>query len=172
MHYDDAHTFALKVKHQLKFLTKCSTIIVGSIRRKSSIVHDIDLLVISADPNTALKNATLRRGPLFFVKDLSNGIKRRSMLVRDSQTGRVVQVDLFVATTSEKPYALFHHTGSVEYNIRVRANAARQGWRLNQYGIFNASTGRRVQHSAAIHSEKELARFLGITYRAPPDRIA
>jgi DNA polymerase/3'-5' exonuclease PolX len=75
-----------------------------------------------------------------------------------------------MTTTAEKPFALFHYSGPATYNIRTRALAKRHGWLLNQYGLFSIATGRRVPGSANIRTERDLAEFLGVTFRHPRDR--
>ena len=79
-------------------------------------------------------------------------------------------VDLFLVQARELPFALFHYTGSRLYNVRTRAHAKRRGWRLNQYGLFDAATGRRVRGSAHIRTEREVAALVGVSYRSPSDR--
>ena len=83
---------------------------------------------------------------------------------------RTVQVDLFFVQPKELPYALFHYTGSRQYNIRTRAHARARGWRLNQYGLYAGDSDRRVKGSGRIRSERDLAAFLGVGYRAPNNR--
>ena len=80
------------------------------------------------------------------------------------------QVDLFLVEEKDLPYALFHYTGSSIYNIRTRAHAKAHGMLLNQYGVFDVNTKRRARGSSSIKSEKDLADFLGVSYRSPTDR--
>ena len=80
------------------------------------------------------------------------------------------QVDLFLVEVKDLPYALFHYTGSSTYNIRTRAHAKAHGMLLNQYGVFDVNTKRRARGSSSIKSEKDLADFLGVSYRSPNDR--
>jgi DNA polymerase (family X) len=169
MQYSIAHAYALKLKQSLIFSTRCTIIIVGSLRRKVQTVSDIDLLVISRNPDNILNDVQLRSSVMRITSVISSGTKRKSIMVTH-KNGQTFQVDLFVATPAEKAFALFHHTGSTQYNIRVRAHANQQGWRLNQYGLFYTSNGRHVPGSMDIKTEKELARFLGITYRTPSAR--
>ena len=80
------------------------------------------------------------------------------------------QVDLFLVEEKDLPYALFHYTGSSTYNIRTRAHAKAHGMLLNQYGVFDVNTKRRARGSSSIKSERDLADFLGVSYRSPTDR--
>lgn len=173
------------------------TIAVGSVRRSAPRSKDLDVLVVVPDEGGdrgLLASAELadRRGKadtLTLVESYAAGDRRRSFIVRravadgPSQPGgraKYYAVDLFLATEEEKPFALFHFTGGRDYNIRVRAHAKRAGYILNQYGLFCANLSRaarsskekrrRVPGSKAIKTERDLARFLGVTYRPPKER--
>jgi hypothetical protein len=154
---------------------------VGSVRRQAPRVHDMDLLVVieaSGIPRRALASATLRparRGDRLEIADTYlAGQRRRSFILRASRPGgrpAHYRTDLFLATRAEKPYALFHYTGSSRYNIRTRALAKRKGWLLNQNGLFDAAhPTQRVPGTSSIRTERDLARFLGVSYRLPTDR--
>lgn len=151
---------------------------VGSARRRAPVVRDLDFLVVvprGVAFATALATAALRPpragDRLAFGPTYAAGPRRRGLLMRWAAPGRVAsyRADLFAAAPAERPFALFHFTGSREYTIRVRAHAKRRGWRLNQYGLFDAR-GRPVRGSAAVRSERGVARLLGVTYRPPEAR--
>lgn len=150
---------------------------VGSVRRRAARSKDLDLLVVAPAAPGLLASAALRParpGPprLAVVAVYAAGARRRSFVVR--RGAKYYAVDLFLATPAEKPFALFHFTGPREYNIRVRAHAKRRGLTLNQYGLFVAprpgAKKRRAPGSAAIRTERDLARRLGVTYRPPAER--
>jgi DNA polymerase/3'-5' exonuclease PolX len=154
---------------------------VGSVRRQASRVKDMDFLVVvpaalAARAPAMLAAATLRRGGGVTIADTyAAGARRRSLILRADGgpaggRARHYRSDLFLALEDEKPYALFHYTGSARYNIRTRAFAKKKGWLLNQYGLFDALTKKRVRGTAGIRSEQDLAGFLGVRYRAPTDR--
>jgi hypothetical protein len=166
-------------------VANCEVVPVGSVRRKAPRVKDLDVLIITpagseALVGRALSTIALRRAArpadsAEIVDTYISGKRRRSLVLRVREPGhrraRYYHVDLFASTQAERPFAMFHYTGSTAYNIRTRAFAKRKGWRLNQYGLFDVSTGRRVRGSSAIRTEKELARFLGVSYREPTDRL-
>jgi len=155
---------------------------VGSVRRQAPRVKDIDFLVVvpaehEARLDRALAAAALRpprAGDRVEIADTyAAGARRRSLILRRGAPGArptCYRSDLFLTTAEEKAFALFHYTGSSAYNIRTRAHAKRQGWLLNQYGVFDAGTGQRVRGSSAIRTERDLARFLGVTYHPPRER--
>ena len=153
---------------------------VGSVRRQAPSVKDMDFLIVvpvehGARLERALASIALRpprAGDRVEIADTyAAGARRRSLVLRVAgRPTKHYRSDLFVTSADEKPYALFHYTGSKGYNIRTRAYAKRKGWLLNQYGLFDVSSGQRVRGTSAVKNERDLARFLGVTYRPPRDR--
>jgi DNA polymerase (family 10) len=164
---------------------------VGSIRRQDKrFVSDIDILVVlpnSKPVERFLDSVHLRparRGDIVTLGDVySAGERRRSFIVQvaaakptlaaaksAANRTRSYRCDIFLATAAERPFALMHYTGSVGYNIRTRAVAKRNGWLLNQYGLFEVASGARVRGSDTIRTEQDLAKFLGVTHRPPSGR--
>lgn len=144
--------------------------VAGSVRRGEAFAADLDILVVSADAFTTPTLAPAVRGDRLSIADVYVSGGRRVSLVL--AVGDVyIRADLFRTTAEERPYALFQYNSGRAYNIRVRAFAARRGWRLNQYGLFIAGTGARVRGSAAVRTERGVARLLGVTPRAPADRV-
>jgi DNA polymerase (family 10) len=152
---------------------------VGSIRRESARVRDLDFLIVVPDTLVGDTLAAMRLRPpragdrLSFADTYAAGTRRRGVIIAATAPGhraRHYKSDFFVTTAACLPFALFHYTGSGTYTIRIRAYAKRLGYRLNQYGLFDSKTGRRVRGSNRITTERELADFLNVTYRPPPGR--
>jgi DNA polymerase (family X) len=101
--------------------------IAGSYRRRKEIVHDLDLLVATKEPEVVTK---------FFVSHplvesvIAQGPTKSSVRLRSG-----VQCDLRVVTTAEFPFALAYFTGNKEHNIEMRSRALRRGWTLNEYHV-------------------------------------
>jgi len=146
-------------------------------------VKDIDFLVVvpagdEAEFERVLAAAALRpprpADRVAIADTYAAGSRRRSLILRAEGRGQAraqnYRSDFFVTTADERAYALYHYTGSRDYNIRTRAHAKRLGWLLNQYGLFDAASGHRVRGTAAIRTERDLARFLGVTYHPPRAR--
>jgi DNA polymerase (family X) len=145
--------------------------VVGSVRRGKDRTKDLDILVVlpgAPGKKSHLENIVSTTPRIAILHSYASGERRRSFIVRHRR--RNYRVDMFLAYDSELPYALYHHTGSRRYNIRIRAHAKSQGWKLNQYGLFDASTGRRVHGSSGIKTEADLANFIGVTPREPHAR--
>jgi len=155
--------------------------VVGSLRRGEARAGDVDLLAVVPSLGGAAAEwlAPRRRGDaILAVRRRAGGARRRAFTLQVRRPGgpppgkggkgvRRVRLDLFLALPGERPFALFHFTGPRSYNVRTRAQAARRGLRLNQYGLFRPS-GRRA--GGALRTEAALARFLGLRARPPGDR--
>jgi DNA polymerase (family X) len=101
--------------------------IAGSYRRRKEIVHDLDLLVATNEPETVTT---------FFVSHplvesvIAQGPTKSSVRLRSG-----VQCDLRVVSTAEFPFALAYFTGNKEHNIEMRSRALQRGWTLNEYRL-------------------------------------
>src|SRR5881394_2571163 len=101
--------------------------LAGRYRRRKEIVHDLDLLVATKNPED-LTN--------FFVSHplvesiIAQGLTKSSVRLRSG-----VQCDLRVVNTTEYPFALAYFTGNKEHNIELRSRALQRGWTLNEYRL-------------------------------------
>src|SRR6516162_6269366 len=101
--------------------------VAGSYRRRKEIVHDLDLLVATNEPEEITK---------FFISHplvesvIAQGPTKSSVRLRSG-----AQCDLRVVTTAEYPFALAYFTGNKEHNIEMRNRALQRGWTLNEYRL-------------------------------------
>ncbi|MGE5617835.1 MAG: DNA polymerase/3'-5' exonuclease PolX [Sphingomonadaceae bacterium] len=127
----------------------------GSLRRMKETIGDIDLLASSEQP----ARVTREFAKLPIVKEvLAIGPTKASVLTKDN-----LQVDLRVVKPEEFGAALQYFTGNKEHNIVLRDIAIRHGWKLNEYGLFDESTGRRL----AGKEECDIYRALGLECMPP-----
>ena len=169
----EADDVVKKVIGSLRFngrtLSARQALAVGSIRRRKPRIKDLDVLIIAPrEWRDVLANLRVGNSAVRVLDSYTSGDRRRSLIVRTA--GGKYKVDLFLARHSERAFALYHHTGSRRYNIRIRAHAKSRGWKLNQYGLFSARTGKPVAGSGSVRTEEQLAALLGVTYRRPVDR--
>lgn len=127
----------------------------GSIRRRRDTIGDIDVLVASAQPAAAIEAFT--RLPIA-REVLAKGPTRASILAAGA-----LQVDVRVIAPEVYGAALQYFTGSKEHNIALRQLAIQQGLTLNEYGVFEARTGRRL----AGEREQEVYGALGLPWIPP-----
>ena len=103
----------------------------GSLRRMKDVVHDVDILAASTDPE-ATKAAFLKM-PLI-VDVLAQGPTKCSVRLQND-----LQVDLRVIEPKSWGAALHYFTGSKAHNIRMRERAIKLGFKLNEYGLFDSN---------------------------------
>ena len=110
--------------------------VAGSLRRWKETVKDIDILATSAKPEKVMEVFT---GLPIVQEVLARGTTKSSVLTADG-----IQVDLRVVEDGSFGAALQYLTGSKEHNIKLREMASRAGLKINEYGIFRESDGKRI----------------------------
>jgi DNA polymerase (family 10) len=129
--------------------------LAGSIRRGRDTVGDVDLLVATERPVTAL--AALADDEL--VRDVvAHGDTKLTVL-----TARDLQVDVRAIDPAVWGAALIYFTGSKAHNVRIRERALRRGATLSEYGLF-ARDGDRFLAGA---DEAEVYAALGLAWIPP-----
>lgn len=137
-------------------------VISGSYRRGKPTSGDIDLIVQGISWEEI--QDFLTKNKYVLVPPYSIGLKQLSSYIKLGK--HYVQIDIFRATTdSEYMFMLLYSTGSRLFNIRMRSVAKHRGYVLNQYGLFD-SNGKQVE----LKTEKEVFKFLGITWKEPSER--
>lgn len=164
--YNESLLIFRRIKAILKPTKGELVMAVGGIRRKTIHQKDIDILVnIRLDDiagRLALPSVESDRRKLSIT---SAGIAAISHKAPSS-----IAIDIFYASNSEWPFALLHYTGNSIFNIQMRKHAKSKGYKLNQYGIFNANTGRRVRGVNNIKTEKDIFKLLELPYKTPINR--
>lgn len=143
------------VMEGLKKLKDVSRVAVaGSLRRMKETVRDIDILVAAKSPKR-VSHAFV--GLPLVKRVLSEGVTKASVLSNDG-----IQVDARIVDPGSFGAALLYFTGSKNHNIRLRSLAARQGLKINEYGIFD-KTGKCL----ASKTEEKMYEVLGLSFVAP-----
>lgn len=130
----------------------------GSLRRMRETIGDLDLLGTSPEPAHAVAAFT----QLPIVREvLAQGPTKASVLL---QSG--LQVDLRVVEPDSWGAALQYFTGSKLHNIALRDLAIGLGLKLNEYGVFEEKTGRRI----GGFTEDDMYHALGLDWMPPEIR--
>ena len=129
--------------------------LAGSIRRMKETVGDIDILVTSSKPDTVMR-AFVALPQVAEV--LERGTTKSSMRHREG-----IQVDLRVVEPACFGAALVYFTGSKQHNIHIRDIGVKRGLKISEYGVFRASTGRRLVSAA----EAEVYAAIGLPWIPP-----
>lgn len=135
--------------------------LAGSLRRRKDTIGDLDILI------TAEKKYRKEITEQFIRQE---GVKE--VLVKGNTRAGIIwgpqrrQVDLRIVEDDEWGAALLYFTGSKEHNIRLRTLAREMGYKINEYGLFSAASGKKI----AGETEDEIYRKLGFRYIPPEMR--
>ncbi|MDF1816433.1 MAG: DNA polymerase/3'-5' exonuclease PolX [Verrucomicrobiales bacterium] len=147
------------ILESLKSQPQCHQVeAAGSYRRGKEVVHDVDFLVATSEPQKVMD---------FFVsqpwvqKVIAHGATKSSVYLDNG-----LQCDLRAVTNDEFACALAYFTGSKEHNVAMRSRALEQGYTLNEYRLApkDESGG---EEPPVFHTEAELYEFLGMSYVEP-----
>jgi len=129
--------------------------IAGSLRRWKDTIKDIDVLATSKDPHKVMDVFV----HLPQVKEvLMKGPTKSSLITKEG-----IQVDLRVVDEGSFGAALAYFTGSKEHNIRLREMAVKKGLKINEYGIFDAKTEKKLGGK----NEGDVYKILDMSYIPP-----
>lgn len=133
-----------------------SLMFVGSYRRKLNNIADIDLLTFT-DPEYWETVGKLSENNALTL--LVSGSEKSSFRYNNPEN---TQIDVNCGSHGWKGTQLIHHTGSKEFNIKLRGIAKSLGYKLNQYGLdgFHGN----------LSSELDVFNALNIEYIEPWNR--
>jgi DNA polymerase (family X) len=136
--------------------------LAGSLRSKKETIGDIDIIIL-AEPKNRKKIVTQFVSLPQVERVLTKGSTKASVILKKEN----VQVDIRLVHDYEYGAAMLYFTGSKEHNIKLRTIARNRGYKINEYGVFNAATNKRVAGS----TEEEMYRFLNLKYIQPEQRL-
>lgn len=137
-------------------------VLAGSLRRKKETVGDIDIVILSEPKNR--KKIVERIISLPQVdRVLAKGITKTSVVLKNKH----IHVDIRLVHDYEYGAAMLYSTGSKEHNIKLRMIAKQRGLKINEYGIFDAESNKRL----AGETEEEMYHFLNLKYIPPEQRL-
>lgn len=162
-------------------------VVCGSYRRMKPSSNDVDLLI--THPNIKTKKQ-VRDGKTNYLKNLVKELKKKNFIIDDltdkdykslymgvcklNKKSKVRRIDIMYIPYKSYYTALLHFTGSGDFNIRIRTEAEKQGYTLNQYGLYKKKAIKNkevILKKVKITSEKDVFTKLGISFLEPKDRI-
>ena len=129
--------------------------VAGSARRRKETVGDLDVLVSSLDPEVVTKKF-VNMPPV--ARILAQGPTKSTIVLENR-----LQVDLRVIPPESYGAALQYFTGSKEHNVKLRTIGVREGFKLNEYGLFRRDTDELV----VAEDEAKIYAALGMDWMPP-----
>ncbi len=110
--------------------------ICGSIRRMKETIGDIDILVTSKYPEKIMDCFT----SMDIVKEVvAKGDTKSTILTNED-----IQIDVRVVEPISFGAAVQYFTGSKQHNVKIREIAIKKGLKVNEYGVFDAKSDKRI----------------------------
>ncbi len=135
--------------------------LAGSIRREKETIGDIDVLIAAPKKNQKLIAKSLTQ--LKFIKKvLISGATKISFILKDKD----IQCDIRIVERDEYGSALLYFTGPKEHNILLRSIAKKKGLKINEYGVFEKASGKKI----AGKTEESVYKSLGLSFIEPKYR--
>jgi len=158
MYLGEALPIAYEIVNRLKSLKEVEKIeIAGSIRRRKETIGDIDILVISKNPNVVM-DFFVKMPNVDFVQ--GKGGTKSSVTLKEG-----LDCDLRVLDPKSFGAAFCYFTGSKEHNVALRKIAIAKSWKLSEYGLFD-----KKNSMIAGKTEEEIYKKLGMNYIEPEMR--
>jgi len=174
LYYDDLNKriplneYLLHKKIIEKDLKKMKVIydFVGSFRRGSDSMGDIDLLIMKND-KINLTDFVNKLKSMGYVKEiLSLGKEKFTGIVSLNDKYPFRQMDILISSPEKYYFSLIYFTGSASFNIGLRNYVKKEyGYTLSEHGIKE-----KTFKSTEIKSEKDIFDFFKIKYVEPNKR--
>lgn len=150
---NDGVEIALQLQNELNEI--CSkTTVAGSIRQGKEMIGDVDIVVIPKDADTFYEK----------VKDIIEfeyGATKKIFGMYKSRP-----INIFITDTESFGACLMMCTGPAMYNVHRRQLAKRKGFKLNEYGLFERESNKKI----AGDTEKSIFDALEWNYKEPTER--
>ena len=130
----------------------------GSYRRGRDTIGDLDLLVVSSQPQEVMQRLAEFPG---VAETIARGDTKMSLRLDIG-----LQVDLRVVPAESFGAALLYFTGSKQHNVILRGRAKDRGLKINEYGVF------RGEKYLAGRTEQEMYGALDLPWIPPELREA
>jgi len=152
-----------EIKNQLG-PKKDKFIISGSYMRQKTYSSDLDIIILINWEE--FKSYVNKSKLIYFIEPFAVGENKITTLLYYRLLNIYVKTDIFITKPEHLLFTLLYVTGSGLFNLRMRSQAKRKGYILNQYGLFKEKNKEPVP----VKSEKEIFEILGMTYLEPYER--
>tara|TARA_B100001287_G_C22673274_1_gene526364 strand:+ start:346 stop:2253 length:1908 start_codon:yes stop_codon:yes gene_type:complete len=168
--YEEIEKHEVYLKNVLnKIDPKADLTIAGSYRRKRPDSGDIDLLLKASNKRIYDKfiDTLVQEG--YLTCQLARGNKKYMGMGKIGISPCHRRIDIMYTKPEEYPFAILYFTGSGDFNVRMREDALKQGYTMNEYSIKHTDNKEKVDK--VFLEEREIFDFLGYEYLEPENRI-
>ncbi len=157
---EEAEAFVNYLKNTPYKLADVITI-AGSLRRKMETVGDIDIVAsVKGKDNQAFAERFLNYDKILRVE--STGETKISVVLKSG-----IHVDLRMVPDEDFVYALHHFTGSKLHNEELRTLEKKNGYKINEYGIFRDRGTGNASNKIKVANEVEFYNVFGMQFIPP-----
>jgi DNA polymerase/3'-5' exonuclease PolX len=156
---------------------KLNMTICGSYRRKKPDSGDIDILIHHKTKNSPefLKKFIVHlKKQQFLIDDLTKEGSTKYMGICKYKNSPAMRIDIRYIKKSQVPSSILYFTGSGEFNKNMRTYAIKNGYKLNEYGLFRIYKINNSQESKETKiqtkTEKDIFTRLSLNYIEPENR--
>ena len=147
--------------------------IVGSYRRQHNTSGDIDIIISHPENKEWIfsKFLDILKDKKIIIDFLSKGNKK-SLTIAKLDTDIARRLDFLYSPPNEYPFATLYFTGSKAFNTVMRDYAVKNGYTLNEHGIYrlvNGKKGDKIERD--FKNEEDIFAFLNLQYKEPKERI-
>ena len=142
--------------------------IAGSYRRKKKDSGDIDILLKATKRDTYNKFIDLLKECGYLIEDLARGNKKYMGLGKSENSEFARRIDIMYTKPEEYPFAILYFTGSGDFNVRMREDALKQGYTMNEYGVKFADKEKKITDK--FKKEVDIFDYFGYKYVEPENR--
>ncbi len=143
----------------------------GSYRLGKSESSDIDIIMAYDSDDYNLRE--IKRD--FYDKMHSRKIIKETLIDGTDKSIYIVkkfkkyrQMDVAFVKQSDLPWYLLYFGSSKEFSKKIRAIASKRGYKLNEKGLFDKQSGKRIDFFPK--NEEEIFEYIDIPYVKPEDR--
>lgn len=137
---------------------------LGSLRRMTATIGDLDFAIASSNPEKVIEHITKMPG---IVEVVEKGDSKATIVIASG-----LHVDFLITKPDSYGALLQHFTGSKAHNIKLRELAKKMGYSLSEYGVKKAENRRLKDEDGEViktETEEKLYKMLGM--ETPPPEI-
>lgn len=143
---------------------------VGSFRRKTKTIGDIDILIKDNSKFKLKEFINNLEAKGYILETLASGKNKFMGICKIAEDLPARRIDILVTDPKHYYFGLLYFTGSYNFNIYMRRIALEKGLSLSEYGFKNNNTKEFIDTSETIKSEEDIFKYLEIPYVSPEKR--